>query len=224
MVKAFAAIENGDQTGLQTLAACHHPARAWSSSAFRSTNTRLLASEALCRWPEKYAAHGRVEGAHDVLGGPLYGSTFYTMTGFHGAHVTDRRALPDLHRVQGVPRQVHASQPRRRRDHGPVLALRRPGLDHPVHDRLPRVEREDHGDIARGSTKSAELYTDLGHSAASSRLPRWGSRSAEHAEIFLIVALLILAALEGAAGRAVLHAPEVRAEEVVDDRRCHRSR
>jgi heme/copper-type cytochrome/quinol oxidase subunit 3 len=26
--------------------------------------------------------------AYAAEGGPLYGSTFYTMTGFHGAHVT----------------------------------------------------------------------------------------------------------------------------------------
>ena len=77
MVKAFAAIEHGDQAGL----------RKWLiatiilGSAFVSIQVFeyiKLAHEGFVPVAARYAAEG----------GPLYGSTFYTMTGFHGAHVT----------------------------------------------------------------------------------------------------------------------------------------
>lgn len=77
MVKAFAAIEHGDQAGL----------RKWLiatiilGSAFVGIQVFeyiKLAHEGFVPVAANYAAEG----------GPLYGSTFYTMTGFHGAHVT----------------------------------------------------------------------------------------------------------------------------------------
>jgi cytochrome c oxidase subunit III len=77
MVKAFAAIEHGDQAGL----------RKWLiatiilGTAFVSIQVFeyiKLAQEGFVPVAARYAAEG----------GPLYGSTFYTMTGFHGAHVT----------------------------------------------------------------------------------------------------------------------------------------
>jgi cytochrome c oxidase subunit III len=77
MVKAFAAIEEGDQAGLKK----------WLIA------TALLGMFFLGVQAYEYyklASHGfipRVEGYH-AEGRPLYGSTFYTMTGFHGAHVT----------------------------------------------------------------------------------------------------------------------------------------
>lgn len=86
MVKAFAAIENGDQKGL----------RFWLlmtvilGSIFvgiQVVEYRVLGHEGFLPNAEAYAALGR-DGAGDVVGGPLYGATFYTMTGFHGAHVT----------------------------------------------------------------------------------------------------------------------------------------
>jgi heme/copper-type cytochrome/quinol oxidase subunit 3 len=65
MVKAFAAIENGDQKGL----------RLW-----------LVATVAL----GAFSGHGfvPVAAAYAAEGEALYGATFYTLTGFHGAHVT----------------------------------------------------------------------------------------------------------------------------------------
>jgi len=86
MVKAFAAIQNGDQKGL----------RWWLVATIiigmgflgiQLVEYITLASEGFLPMAERYAAHGRA-GGHEVLGGPLYGATFYTMTGFHGAHVT----------------------------------------------------------------------------------------------------------------------------------------
>ena len=78
MVKAFAALQNGDQKGLQQ----------WLlvtillGSSFVGVQIyeyfQLAAHEGFVPSADLYAAPG----------GPLYGSTFYVMTGFHGTHVT----------------------------------------------------------------------------------------------------------------------------------------
>ena len=77
MVKAFAAIEHGDQAGL----------RKWllATIVLGSAFVGIQVYEYI-----KLAGHGFVPAAatYAAEGGPLYGSTFYTMTGFHGAHVT----------------------------------------------------------------------------------------------------------------------------------------
>ena len=77
MVKAFAAIEHGDQKGL----------RLWLIA------TVLLGAFFLGVQAYEYiqlVGHGFVPNAagYHAAGEPLYGATFYTMTGFHGAHVT----------------------------------------------------------------------------------------------------------------------------------------
>ena len=86
MVKAFAAIENGDQKGL----------RKWLLATIllgsffvgvQVVEYRVLSHEGFVPMADAYNAIGR-QGGTEVLGGPLYGATFYTMTGFHGAHVT----------------------------------------------------------------------------------------------------------------------------------------
>lgn len=77
MVKAFAAIEHGDQAGL----------RKWliATIILGSSFVGIQVYEYI-----KLAHHGFVPVAANYAaeGGPLYGTTFYTMTGFHGAHVT----------------------------------------------------------------------------------------------------------------------------------------
>ena len=86
MVKAYAEIERGNQAGLKKFLV----ATALLGMVFLSIQAieyTVLAREGFVPMAEKYAAHGRHESAA-VLGGPLYGATFYTMTGFHGAHVT----------------------------------------------------------------------------------------------------------------------------------------
>lgn len=77
MVKAFAAIEHGDQAGLKKwlIATVVLGAAFVSIQVFEYTK---LAHEGFVPIVSRYAAEG----------GPLYGSTFYTLTGFHGAHVT----------------------------------------------------------------------------------------------------------------------------------------
>ena len=77
MVKAFAAIEHGDQKGLKR----------WLLA------TVLLGAFFLGVQAYEYyklASHGFVPlaEAYHAAGEPLYGATFYTLTGFHGAHVT----------------------------------------------------------------------------------------------------------------------------------------
>ena len=92
MVKAFAAIQRGDQTGLKRwllatilIGACF--------VGIQGIEYAALASEGFVPVAAEYHAVGRAaaeSGVHDgpVMGGPLYGATFYTMTGFHGAHVS----------------------------------------------------------------------------------------------------------------------------------------
>ena len=77
MVKAFAAIEHGDQSGLRKwlIATIILGAGFVGIQVFEYMK---LAHEGFVPVAANYAAEG----------GPLYGSTFYTMTGFHGAHVT----------------------------------------------------------------------------------------------------------------------------------------
>ncbi len=77
MVKAFAAIEHDDQRGLQL----------WL------LGTILLGSTFVGVQVYEYihlVGDGFVPAAaaYAASGGPLYGSTFYLMTGFHGLHVT----------------------------------------------------------------------------------------------------------------------------------------
>jgi len=77
MVKAFAAIEHGDQAGLKK----------WLLA------TIVLGAAFVGIQVVEYTKlieHGFVPIAslYAAEGGPLYGSTFYTMTGFHGVHVS----------------------------------------------------------------------------------------------------------------------------------------
>jgi heme/copper-type cytochrome/quinol oxidase subunit 3 len=86
MVKAFAAIENGDRNGLKW----YLLATATLGAIFvgiQVVEYNVLAHEGFVPIAADYAAHGRDETG-PLVGGPLYGATFYTMTGFHGLHVT----------------------------------------------------------------------------------------------------------------------------------------
>jgi cytochrome c oxidase subunit III len=87
MVKAFAAIENGDQKGLK-LWLLGTIALGIVFLSIQAVEYTVLSHEGFVPMVDKYHAVGRAHGATQVIGGPLYGSTFYTMTGFHGTHVT----------------------------------------------------------------------------------------------------------------------------------------
>ena len=67
----------------------------------------------------------------------LFSSSFYTLTGFHGVHVTVGIIML-LALVGMISRnRVHGRQGRGRRARRPVLALRRHRLDRHLHPRLP---------------------------------------------------------------------------------------
>ncbi|CAN5881590.1 cytochrome c oxidase subunit 3 family protein [soil metagenome] len=86
MVKGFAAIEQGDQRGLRLwlLATIALGTLFLGIQAYEYT---VLVHEGFVPGAAGYAAIGR-EGGTEVIGSALYGATFFTMTGFHGAHVT----------------------------------------------------------------------------------------------------------------------------------------
>jgi heme/copper-type cytochrome/quinol oxidase subunit 3 len=88
MVKAFAAIEQGDQAGLKKWLLATILLGAFFVGV-QAVEYTVLSHEGFVPMAEAYNAIGRTgtEGGA-VVGGPLYGATFYTMTGFHGAHVT----------------------------------------------------------------------------------------------------------------------------------------
>jgi heme/copper-type cytochrome/quinol oxidase subunit 3 len=77
MVKAFAAIEHGDQKGLKRWLL----ATVGLGAFFLGVQAYEYA---------KLAGHGfvPVAASYAAEGEALYGATFYTLTGFHGAHVT----------------------------------------------------------------------------------------------------------------------------------------
>ena len=86
MVKAYAEIERGNQKGLRTyLLATVVLGLVFLS--IQGIEYTVLGHEGFVPMADRYAAHGR-QGGEAVLGGPLYGATFYTMTGFHGTHVS----------------------------------------------------------------------------------------------------------------------------------------
>ncbi|HEX7117729.1 MAG TPA: cytochrome c oxidase subunit 3 [Longimicrobiales bacterium] len=77
MVKAFAAIESGDQAALKR----------WLLATV-VLGVVFLSIQGIEYY--KLAEHGFVPmvSLYAADGGPLYGMTFYTLTGFHGAHVS----------------------------------------------------------------------------------------------------------------------------------------
>ena len=88
MVKAFAAIQQGDQKGLKLWLL----ATILIGSLFvgiQVVEYITLSAEGFVPAMDAYHAVGR-GNPHDgpALGGPLFGATFYAMTGFHGVHVS----------------------------------------------------------------------------------------------------------------------------------------
>ena len=77
MVKAFASIEEGDQKGLRRWLLATVALGTFFLSV-QVVEYLALSAEGFVPMADRYAAHGE----------PLYGALFYTLTGFHGAHVT----------------------------------------------------------------------------------------------------------------------------------------
>jgi hypothetical protein len=85
----------------------------------------------------------------------VYGTLFYTLTGFHGAHVFGGVVGMSVVLARGLAGQFSARHPRRRRGCQCVLALRRRSLDRPVHDHLP-------AEVGRADVRLAQR-NHLGH-------------------------------------------------------------
>ena len=88
MVKAFAAIQQGDVTGLKRWLLATIVIGA-GFVGIQMVEYVALSGEGFLPALDAYHAVGR-GNPHEgpSLGGPLYGATFYVMTGFHGAHVS----------------------------------------------------------------------------------------------------------------------------------------
>ena len=99
MVKAFAAIEAGDQRGLRLwlLATVFLGAFFLSVQAIEYYK---LVEEGFVPVVARYASEG----------GPLYGMTFYTLTGFHGAHVAGGIIFMTVMLVRSMAGQFSASR------------------------------------------------------------------------------------------------------------------
>jgi len=90
MVKAYAAITHGDRKGLLLWLGVTILLGAFFVGV-QAYEYIELAHEGFVPMGSEYAATARsgpLAGTEEVVGGPLYGATFYTMTGFHGAHVS----------------------------------------------------------------------------------------------------------------------------------------
>jgi cytochrome c oxidase subunit III len=77
MVKGFAALQGGDQRGL----------RLWLLATVL-LGAFFLSVQAIEYYELSHEGFVPVVARYAAEGAPLYGMTFYTLTGFHGAHVT----------------------------------------------------------------------------------------------------------------------------------------
>ncbi len=71
----------------------------------------------------------------------LFASCFFTMTGFHGAHVAGGVVMLTCLLIQSLRGAYTQAAPQPGRADRALLALRRPRLDHPLHRRLPDLTR-----------------------------------------------------------------------------------
>ena len=67
--------------------------------------------------------HHGLSGA-EISGSVLFGPTFYTITGFHGAHVTGGVIYLIVILIQGMRGNLHSRLQPQSRDSGTLLALR----------------------------------------------------------------------------------------------------
>ena len=158
------------------------------------------------------ADHGRASGPGAIpWGAAQFGSTFFMITGFHGTHVTfgvifllivarkvwrgdfDHGATRLFHQPEG--------QLRDRRDHGPLLALRRSGVGFHLCVLLSLVRRAWHmasmqQPVAQGTASDQALSGRLGMAVRPQHLllPCRLFRVAGDAPMVLILLFMMLKA------------------------------
>ena len=117
-------------------------------------------------------------------GDTAFASTFYGLTGLHGAHVVVGLTLLAVATVRAFRGHFTPGAPSRRRDPRNLLALRRRNVDRRVRDRVPALARRAEPVPQRGSPPSASSCCSSGTSPrscsrrrCSERSPRWSSSS-----------------------------------------------
>ena len=105
--------------------------------------------------------------AHEglTLSSNIFGSSFYVLTGFHGAHVTIGVVWLLSLLVRLVARRAAGGEGPRRRDRRALLALRRHRLDRHLHPRLPGSLR---GRTGRAAEAAPHAFLRLMTSASDS--------------------------------------------------------
>ena len=142
----------------------------------------------------------------------LFSSSFYTLTGFHGVHVSVGivillSVVGMIARGRTPSRQVGGGRDRR-----PLLALRRHRVDPDLHPRLPDPRLSD---AMTTDDPPRALRARLAHEVTPAR--RRTTTSTHWSDLQYIKLALALAVITGARGRAELHEGRLR---VVASCRC----
>ena len=127
----------------------------------------------------------------------LFVSAFYTLTGFHGVHVTRRHHHAAV-AVAAVAAGPHPAAPGRdRRDRRPLLALRRHRVDRDLHRRLPDPRTEEPTSSPRPPTPRAHrpsIAIDAGS-------PMQRHEHEPPRDVYYVRIAIVLAVLTGHRGR-----------------------
>ena len=132
MVLALAALQRRQQGEVQPVPPGHRPDRVVLPGR---PGLRILSADGRATIiPPGISATGHFRPSVS-----LFASCFFTMTGFHGAHVFGGVVMLTCIFIQSLRGGLHPEPLQPGRAGRALLALRRPRLDHPVHRRLPAL-------------------------------------------------------------------------------------